>query len=81
MPYINSATQVGGIIGARRKNLGMTQQELATRAGISQNRLSELEAGPGRITVERLLVLFNVLGLELEVQERRAPARSTKVDW
>jgi transcriptional regulator with XRE-family HTH domain len=44
------------MLAARRKALGLSQKELAIRLNLSQNRLSELELAPERLTVERLLV-------------------------
>jgi HTH-type transcriptional regulator/antitoxin HipB len=70
MTHVNSATQIGGIIAARRKSLSLTQQELASKLGLSQNRLSELEAQPGTMTLERLLAVLNLLGLELQISDR-----------
>jgi HTH-type transcriptional regulator/antitoxin HipB len=48
---------------------------------ISQNRLSEIEANPGTLTVDRLLELANLLGLELVIQDRPATQRSSKAEW
>jgi HTH-type transcriptional regulator/antitoxin HipB len=49
----------------------MNQQELALKAGgMSQARLSQLELQPGRLTVERLLLLLAALNLEVVVRPR-----------
>ena len=64
---------LGHLLQGRRKSRGLTQAQLAQRVGISQERLSVLELNPGRITVERLLRLASVLGLELVVQEKTVP--------
>src|SRR5574339_1271325 len=48
---------------------GLTQGELATTLGLSQNRLSEVARGRGSFTAEQLLLLlrlFNVPAAELE---------------
>jgi HTH-type transcriptional regulator/antitoxin HipB len=53
----------------------MSQQELALKAGgTSQNRLSQLELQPGRLTVERLLLILAALDLELVVRPRQSNA-------
>lgn len=50
----------------------MNQQELALKAGdMSQARLSQLELQPGRLTVERLLLLLAALNLEVVVRPRQ----------
>ena len=80
MYILSTSEQVGYQLSARRKALGLTQQEVASRLGISQNRLSELESRPALLTVERLLALSGILGLELALQERpKAPA--PKSEW
>ena len=60
---LSTAQQLGHLLTANRKAQAMTQAQAAARLGISQARLSELENSPGRLSVERLLVLVNALGL------------------
>jgi HTH-type transcriptional regulator/antitoxin HipB len=48
---------------------------------ISQNRLSEIETNPGSLTVERLLELANLLGLEIVIQDRPPTHRSSGTEW
>jgi HTH-type transcriptional regulator / antitoxin HipB len=77
---ITSSGQVGEILRGRRKARRVAQQELATALGISQSRLSTLEADPAGMTVERLLLLAKLLGLELVLQDRSAAAKP-KAEW
>jgi len=79
MHTLTHANQVGAALTARRKTLGLSQTEVATKLGLSQNRLSELESQPGTLTVDQLLALVNVLGLELRIGERQAA--SSKTEW
>ncbi|MDB6160552.1 MAG: hypothetical protein JWO04_4258 [Gammaproteobacteria bacterium] len=81
MDTITTATQLGRNLVARRKALHLSQQQMARQLGISQNRLSELEAHPESLTLERLLVLLNLLNLELGVRERTGSARTRRVEW
>jgi HTH-type transcriptional regulator/antitoxin HipB len=81
MSLVTHPTQIGRILAARRKALGLSQQELATRLNVSQNRLSELELAPERLTVERLLVALNLLGLEMVVRERSSKPKPTTAEW
>ncbi len=81
MDTITTATQLGRNLVARRKALHPSQQQMARQLGISQNRLSELEAHPESLTLERLLVLLNLLNLELGVRERTGSARTRRVEW
>lgn len=69
MPRLITAHQAGQIFSARRKAMGLSQAA-AANLGISQNRLSELEADPARLTLDRLLSLASQLGFEVVLQER-----------
>ena len=53
------SAQLGQILATRRRASKLSQRALAAKLAISQNRLSEIETGPGTLTVERLLELFN----------------------
>ena len=75
-----SSEQVGQILLARRKELRMTQADVAVRLGISQNRWSELENRPAQLTLERLLALAGILDLEWLVQERSETSIDT-AEW
>ena len=66
---IQAPSQLGVLLRGARRKRGISQQELALKAGgTSQNRLSELELQPGRFTVERLLLVLVALDLELVVR-------------
>jgi HTH-type transcriptional regulator / antitoxin HipB len=73
--------QLGSILKARRRAAALSQRALAERLAISQNRLSEIENNPGTLTVERLLALANLLGLEVVLQDRPAASRAAKAEW
>lgn len=53
--------------------MGLSQAAAAANLGISQNRLSELEADPARLTLDRLLSLASQLGFEVVLQEKTPP--------
>jgi HTH-type transcriptional regulator / antitoxin HipB len=77
---ITSPNQVGEILRGRRKARGLAQQVLANKLGISQSRLSTLEADPASLTLDRLLALLGQLGLELVVQDRK-PSAASHAEW
>jgi len=79
MRSITHATQIGAILGARRKSLNLSQTEVASRLGLSQNRLSELESRPDTLTVAQLLALLNALGLEMTVAVQAGA--KTNTEW
>ena len=70
---------LGQILIARRKALKLSQGALAVQLGISQNRLSELEADPSRLSLDRLIAWAHVLGLELFVRDK--PASVSASEW
>jgi HTH-type transcriptional regulator/antitoxin HipB len=72
-PVIRAPAQLGALLRGVRRQRGLSQQELALRAGgTSQARLSQLELQPGRLTVERLLLILAALDLELVVRPRQS---------
>ena len=78
MHLLTNSTQLAHIIKSRRRALGLTQGALATKLAVTQNRVSQIEADPGALTFSRLVDLFNILGLDLTVQDRQPQG---KVDW
>ena len=83
MHPLNTPAQTGGILSARRKARKIPQREFAARLGISQNRLSELEHHPEKLTLDRLFAMLNLLGLELAIHERGTPTgkAAKKTEW
>jgi HTH-type transcriptional regulator/antitoxin HipB len=79
MTAINTAGQVGANLIARRKSLQLSQATLASGIGLSQNRLSELENNPGTLTLDQLLALLKVLGLQMNIDV--APSGRRQVEW
>lgn len=79
MPLITTSKQIGIALSARRKSLALSQAQTAQKLGLSQNRLSELETHPETMTVDQLLALCGVLGLEIQMSERGAAKH--KAEW
>ena len=70
---IRAPSQLGVLLRGVRQQQGLSQQDLALKAGgTSQARLSQLELQPGRLTLERLLLLLAALDLELVVRPRQS---------
>ena len=68
---IRAPAQLGVLLKSVRRQQDLSQQQLALKAGgISQARLSQLELQPGRLTLERLLLILAALNLELVVRHR-----------
>ena len=77
---IRAPAQLGVLLKGVRRQQGLSQQDLALKAGgTSQARLSQLELQPGRLTLERLLLILAALDLELVVRPRQSPTE--KAEW
>lgn len=59
-------TKVGERVRRRRNELGLKQDELAQKAGISKSFLSDLENGKRSLGAETLLDLSRAMGLSLD---------------
>jgi len=65
--YSNHAFLIGQAVRERRLALGLSQTEVATRAGMTQPALSRLEAGGAVPTIPVLDRIAIALGAELVV--------------
>lgn len=63
-------TQIGSVIKATRKEYGLTQQQLADLAGVSDRTVRTLEQGGLGPTLRSLLAVTGTLGLKVEVANR-----------
>lgn len=56
---------------ARRKMLGITQQELSEISGINRSVICSYETGNRSLSIERVEMLLNAIGLELCVRRKQ----------
>lgn len=61
---IRTPQQLGNAIRAARKNLGMTQPELALTAGVGVRFIVDLEAGKPTLRLGHILRVVDALGGE-----------------
>jgi len=59
------------IIKSRREDLRITQEKLATMAGVSPRTLKQFESGKGNPTLNTLQKLATILGLEVMLQVKK----------
>lgn len=64
-------TTLGKTIKERRKTLDITQLQLAELAGISVNTLYKLERGQSNPTIEVLVRIAEVMGMELKLEVKQ----------
>ena len=57
-------------ISARRRELGLTQEELAFAVGVNRRVIGELERGKASVQTGITLRVLSTLGLELRVEPR-----------
>lgn len=60
-------TRISARVRTMRKELRLTQQQLADLAGVSDATVRQIERGTGKSTLTSVLSVMEVLGLELEV--------------
>ena len=75
-----TALQLGQLLKVARKHRKLTQAAVGARLGLSQNRVSHLEQHPDELSFKQLLGWCAVVGLELQVGERRAAA-TQQSEW
>lgn len=73
---IKSIMNLAAAVRGRRRELGLTQAELATRAGVSRKWVYEFEAGKPAAELRLILRALDALGLTLELGSQD-DARST----
>lgn len=76
-----TAPQLGQLLVATRKRRKLTQAAVASRVGLSQNRISHLEKHPDEISIRQLLSWCSALELELRLGEREPSAASSQAEW
>lgn len=60
------STDTAKLIAYHRTRSGLTQQELATLAGVGKNLIYELEKGKQTVRLENLLKVLRVLNIEID---------------
>jgi len=74
---IVTAPQLGQLLVSARKRHKLTQAAIASRVGLSQNRISHLESHPEEISVKQLFSWLAALELEVKVGVRDTSAASS----
>ena len=69
--------QANDIVLESRRRAGITQRELADRAGVSQPTIARIESGATQPTFDRVRRLVEACGLELRV----ALVEADDADW
>jgi len=75
---LTNETQAVELIRQRRKAKGLSQQQLASKLGVTQARLSEIESGRAHLSLERLIAVAALLGLDVVLRD--TPPKTT-AEW
>jgi HTH-type transcriptional regulator/antitoxin HipB len=67
---IYDASELGALIRRRRRELGLTQSDVADVANTNLRFVSELERGKPTARLENVLRVLTTLGIELEARIR-----------
>lgn len=67
MISIRSSQQLGHALRAARKQLGLTQPQLALAAGVGVRFMVDLEAGKPTLRLENVLRVIDALGGEIQL--------------
>ena len=67
MITIHSPEQLGQALRTARKQLGLTQPQLALAAGVGVRLIVELEAGKPTLQLEKVLQVIDALGGEIQL--------------
>lgn len=81
MQTLVTGTQLGQLLKAARKRRKLTQSHVASRLGLSQNRISYLESHSDELSFRQLLAWCAVVGLELRMAERDASSSTSPSEW
>lgn len=67
---ISSVSDLGTVVRQKRKNMGLSQQQLADMANIGRRFISELESGKPTLEFGRVLKVCQSIGIDLTAVAR-----------
>jgi len=80
MTSIRTPQHLGSALRAARKQLGLTQPQLALAAGVGVRFIVELEAGKPTLRLETVLRVIDALGGELSLSGLPAAATDQRTE-
>lgn len=81
---VRTAGQLPILLQVFRKQMGMTQSDMARRLGVTQQSFSALERNAEKVSVDRLLEILSLLGVELVLRQNRDSSETQPtiaLDW
>lgn len=80
MTSIRSPQQLGDAVRAARKQLGLTQPQLALAAGVGVRFIVDLEAGKPTLRLENVLRVIDAMGGDLQLSGLPAAATDNQAE-
>jgi len=77
---IRNAREIGALVREHRSRLKLSQADLARRVGVSRLWVVLLEKGKSTAQLGLVLRTLDILGITLEVGEKRSTPKSDGVD-
>ena len=65
-----TAIDMGTALRARRRELGLTQEEISDVIGVNRRVIGELERGKGTVQLQIAMEAARALGLNIELEPR-----------
>jgi len=68
---IQLSAQLSQHLRSFRQHRKLTQQQLAQSLGLTQSRIADIEADPGKVSVENLLKILSALKVQLILEDKQ----------
>jgi y4mF family transcriptional regulator len=77
---VTTTHDLASAVTGRRIELGLTQSELAERAGVSRDWVNSFERGKRTVELALVLRVFDALGVGMELMQTQAPEAMAGAD-
>jgi DNA-binding XRE family transcriptional regulator len=67
---VRTPIELGNALRARRRELGLAQEEISSVIGVNRRVIGELERGKGTVQLQIAMEVARVLGLDIELEPR-----------
>jgi HTH-type transcriptional regulator/antitoxin HipB len=67
---VRTSTDLGNTLRARRRELGLTQEEISSVIGVNRRVVGELERGKGTVRLQIAMEVARALGMDIELEPR-----------
>jgi HTH-type transcriptional regulator / antitoxin HipB len=68
---VRTSIELGNALRARRRELGLAQEDIAGVIGVNRRVIGELERGKGTVQLQIAMEVARALGLDVELAPRR----------